>query len=262
MAPKKSKKNPVEGRPSIWAEGSQNPPFELRTFALATVIFTRESLSGLLDRCSASAAGVAVAVADGRWRVPSDRLGRSGRYLPSVESIAQAIHGGGEVLSRAARRVTPGAEMVAAQSIFTARPDPARMPAPMPPESVVDSVAESVANDPAEPEGAALWSAAAKPQAGDPADTDLAAIRALIGDPSPSPSPSPRPLRPVARPATADPTPAPRPAATGWRREWLADTLATGLGYGLLVVSVPVGAVRAALAHLNGEDLRKLVAEG
>jgi hypothetical protein len=185
------------------------------------------------------------------------------KKIPTVcGSLREAL--GGEVLSRAARRVTPGAEMVAAQSIFTARPDPARMPAPMPPESVVDSVAESVANDPAEPEGAALWSAAAKPQAGDPADTDLAAIRALIGDPppSPSPSPSPRPLRPVARPATADPTPAPRPAATGWRREWLADTLATGLGYGLLVVSVPVGAVRAALAHLNGEDLRKLVAEG
>lgn len=256
MAPKKSKKNPVEGRPSIWAEGSQNPPFELRAFALATVIYTRESLSGLLDRCSASAAGAAVAMAEGRWRVPSDRLGRSGRYLPSVETVAQAIHGGGEVLSRAARRVTPGAEMEAAQSIFTARPDPARMPAPMPPASV----AENPADNPAEPEGAALWSAPAvtPPQAGDPADSDLAAIRALIE----APPAAPRPLRPAARVTTADTAPAPRPAATGWRREWLADTLATGLGYGLLVVSVPIGAVRAALAHLNGEDLRKLVAEG
>jgi hypothetical protein len=250
MAPKKSKKNPAEGRPSIWAEGSQNPPFELRAFALATVIYTRESLSGLLDRCSASAAGAAVAMAEGRWRVPSDRLGRSGRYLPRVETVAQAIHGGGEVLSRAARRVTPGAEMVAAQSIFTARPDPARMTAPKPPETEAGTVAE--------PEGAALWSAPSASQAGDPADSDLAAIRALIE----APPAAPRPLRPAARVTTADTAPAPRPAATGWRREWLADTLATGLGYGLLVVSVPIGAVRAALAHLNGEDLRKLVAEG
>ncbi|WP_164681859.1 hypothetical protein [Fuscovulum blasticum] len=37
---------------------------------------------------------------------------------------------------------------------------------------------------------------------------------------------------------------------------------ATGLGYGLLVLAVPYGAVRAGLAHLNGEDLRKLVEEG
>ena len=41
----------------------------------------------------------------------------------------------------------------------------------------------------------------------------------------------------------------------------LTDKLALGLGYGLLTMAVPVGAVLALVAHLSGEDLRKLVDE-
>ena len=77
-----------DSRPRIWAEGTQNPPFQPRAFALASVIHARESLSGLLTRCAASAGGFGQLVATGRWRVPENRLGRSGRYLPSVATTA------------------------------------------------------------------------------------------------------------------------------------------------------------------------------
>ena len=60
------------------------------------------------------------------------------------------------------------------------------------------------------------------------------------------------------------PPPPAAPAAAesyAWRREWLAEKSGLMLGYGLLVVSVPVGIVMAAIAHIKGEDLRKIVGE-
>jgi hypothetical protein len=65
--------------------------------------------------------------------------------------------------------------------------------------------------------------------------------------------------QPIARPAVQPAAAAVAPQ--GWRRDWLADKLALGLGYGLLTMAVPVGAVLALVAHLSGEDLRKLVDE-
>lgn len=214
-------KNTSETRPRIWAEGSQNPPFDIRAFALASVIYARDSLSGLLGRCSASASGFGAEVATGRWRVPENRLGRSGRFLPSVRQTAAAIRGGADVLARAARVVGHGAEATAEPAAFTV-PEPV----PQPRRAQVRPVAEE--------------------------DSDLAAIRALMRE----------------RPATpAGPTEAPPagqeapPAGYSRIREGLATAIAWPLGHALLVLSLPVGAVLAALAHLNGEDLRKVVAE-
>lgn len=202
-----------ENRPRIWAEGSQNPPFNIRAFALASVTCARDSLSGLLSRCSASARGFGAEVAAGRWRVPENRLGRSGRFLPSVGRTAAAIRGGAEVLARTARVVAHAAEEPPAPmpAVPASRPAKAR---PMPVE-----------------------------------DIDLAAIRALMRD---------RPLQSEA-PLPED-TP-PSPAVSGRVREGLATAAAWLLGHALLVLSVPVGAVLAALAHLKGEDLRKMTGD-
>lgn len=82
-------------------------------------------------------------------------------------------------------------------------------------------------------------------------DPELAAIRAVIEEAAAHPPAPRRPSRPVAAEAA--------PIASGWRQEWLADKAGAVLGYGLLIVAVPVGAVQAAMAHLNGEDLRALV---
>ncbi len=219
-------------RPRIWAEGSQNPPLQPRAFALASVRFARESLSGLLRRCAVSADDLGEQVKAGRWRLPEDRLGRTGRYLPSARSLGRSVSAAADVLARAAAAVFPSEEVMP-KSIFTAEPAPVR-------------AAPVRAAPPAPPRVQAPGE-----------DPELQAIRAMIG--ATDPVEAPRATAPAAQTA---PVAAPlRPKATGWRREWLADTAARFLGYGLLVLSVPVGAVQAAMAHLNGEDLRKLVDE-
>ncbi|NGM46847.1 hypothetical protein G5B31_15020 [Rhodobacter sp. SGA-6-6] len=155
-------KTAKDSRPRIWAEGSQNPPFDARAFARASVTCAREGLSGLLGRSSAAGSGVEVAT--GRWRVPPDRLGRSGRFLPSVARTAAAIRGGAEVLARAGRSVgRDRAQEPAPPTIFTAEPAAPRPARPAP--------------------------AAAGPEE----DCDLAAIRALLREPVPAPRETPAP---------------------------------------------------------------------
>ena len=214
-------KNTSDTRPRIWAQGSQNPPFDIRAFALASVVYARDSLSGLLGRCSASATGFGAEVAAGRWRVPEHRLGRRGRFLPSVGHAAAAIRGGADVLARAARVVGHGAEAEEPPMAFAAL-EPAARPRPVQLLPVPEE------------------------------DIDLAAIRALMKE-----SPAAPAARTEASPADAAPLPA--------RHSRITDGLATGfawlLGHALLAMSLPVGAILAALAHLNGEDLRKVVAE-
>ncbi len=225
-------------RPRIWADGHQHPPFEPRAFALASVLFARESLAGLLTRCAASARAFAGLVASGQWRIPEARLGRTGRFLPSVEATGRAVLGGAELLAKAARVALPQLEPEAPRplSIFDApRPAPRDTLHEAPPAARV-----TVASPAAEAEE----------------DPELRAIRLLMRDgPDPAPA-APAPARPVTEPESAPVAP---PEQPGTRRDWLSGPLATALGYGLLVVSVPVGAVLALIAHLNGEDLRKLV---
>lgn len=241
-----------DSRPRIWAEGTQNPPFQPRAFALASVIHARESLSGLLTRCAASAGGFGQLVATGRWRVPENRLGRSGRYLPSVATTAATICGAAEVLRRAALVANPDAG-AAPQSIFT----------PAPPR---DAPRREAAQPSMMPPMMAPPLTPARSQPDHTEDADLAAIRAVLDGAAQTPRRPAHPARPVAAQRPTDPATEPRPAPQtlapvqgGWRRDWLADRAADALGYGLLVVAVPVGAVQALMAHLNGEDLRKLV---
>lgn len=227
-----SKKN----RPNIWADGSQNPPFELRSFALASVRLARDSLSGLLTRCSDSARDFGTVVDDGRWRLPPERLGRSGKFLPSFSATATAIRGGAELLSRASRVVLAASEEQDVQAAASAAVTPAQdMTAWRAPKRV---------------EGSSRGANAAPM-----ADMDLAAIRAMLND-----------NPPATHRIAAEPVPGPAPAkkkpvSYAWRRDWLTEKLAVFLGYGLLIVSVPVGIVMAVLAYLDGQDLRKMVSE-
>lgn len=245
------KHDPEEPRPSIWAEGHQHPPFQPRAFALASVLYARESLSGLLARCAGTASDFGQTVGSGRWRVPENRLGRTGRLLPSVRMTSGAILGGAEVLARAARVALPALDDAPRMtSIFDA---PVALRQGKAPEAPAASPASGSSPVPSP----AFQTVAS---AGDP---DLQAIRALMDAATAAPARPARPIMPkidavaVAAPASVLPV----VAGPGWRRDWLADTAAQLLGYGLLVVSVPWGMGRALLAHLNGEDLRKLVDE-
>lgn len=194
-------------------------------------------MTGLLRRCAASAEGAAAMVATGRWYVPEARWGKTGRYLPSYQSVAAFVAGGSGLLARASAALQPKLAGPPA-SIFTevTTPSPALAP------RRVDRAA-----DKALPKTAPLPGSIGE-------DPDLAAIRALIDD---------APVVATDKPARHQPHPTEGPApATGKPVNWLQDRLAaiagTALGYGLLVMALPYGAVRAGLAHLNGEDLRKL----
>jgi hypothetical protein len=268
-------------RPPIWSEGRQNPPFELGAFARASLVYGREALAGLLRRCAASARDAGATVASGRWRVPPERLGKSGRFLPHHQSVAGTIDGAGRLLSRASQVLCPAeAEVPMPSSIFQPAPPKAR-PAP-----VLTLVAQQeMRPDPAAETPAESGAAPMRPQ---PADPALSAIRVLMGgkaetEAPPAQGPSFGPVRPrpsrlrlrdsgpavpatapdplateiLAAPAPAEPASAvPRPA--GSLRRLSVEAAARGLAYGLLAMSLPWGAVRAAMAHLNGEDLRKL----
>jgi hypothetical protein len=272
-------------RPPIWSEGRQNPPFELGAFARASHIYGREALTGLLRRCAASAHDAGEMVASGRWRVPPERLGRSGRFLPHHQSVAGAIAGAGRLLSLTSQVLCPAeAEEPMPSSIFQPAP-PKPRPAP-----VLTLVAQQETRP--EPAAEAPAESGAAPIRPHPADPALAAIRVVMGGkaeaeappaqvpalgpvrrrPSrlqlrdsgpavPATAPDPIATAPLAAPAPAEPVPAEpalaaRPA--GSLRRLGAKTTARGLAYGLLAMSLPWGAVRAVIAHLDGVDLRKL----
>ncbi|MBE2278562.1 MAG: hypothetical protein IAE87_19980, partial [Rhodobacteraceae bacterium] len=55
-------------------------------------------------------------------------------------------------------------------------------------------------------------------------------------------------------PETGDEPPAARPAAP----RWLVRPVGLVLGIGLLALALPYGATRAGIAHLMGEDLRRM----
>jgi hypothetical protein len=218
-----------DSRPKIWTDGGQHPPFVPRAFALASVRFARDQLHGLLSRCSDSATGLGSQLAAGRWKLPPERLGHTGRYLPSSHAAATAIRGGAEVLSRAARVVLAEQEpLPAAEPI-----DMSRWRAP----GKEDQVKQDT------PAVAAV----------DSSDLDIAAVRALITAEDKAPSRHEHRRERAATAATPD--------TYAWRREWLAEKSGLVLGYGLLIVLVPVGIALAAIAHIKGEDLRKVIPE-
>lgn len=233
MPPKSSN----DSRPRIWAEGHQHPPFDWRAYALASVQFARESLSGLLKRCAGSTQEFAVLVGSGKWRVPENRLGRTGKWLPSVEATGRSLMWGAELLLRAARVALPQLDGATPRpaSIFDAQPQTAL------------TVEDRLSREALAPQAHAATTATED-------DPDLEAIRLLLRD-----VPDSRPAGTGLAEAPATFAPKPALARTGQRQEFLTGPLAVMLGYGLLVVSIPVGAVQALLAHLNGEDLRKLV---
>lgn len=219
------RRNTADTRPKIWSEGRQHPPLDARAFALATVSFARKGLSALLGRCAGSARSLGSEVVGGAWRIPEDRLGRTGRFLPSHRRVGRAVTDGAVLLEETARILRAATAPAAkTESIFAVAPLAPR-PVQRLPRSVV-AVAPALHDEA-------------------PIDADLAAIRALIGPGLPPAAHAPEAVEPAAPP--------PR------RRSVLRAALAGTLGYGLLVIAVPYGAVRAGIAHLNGEDLRQLV---
>ena len=258
MASKSSK----DSRPRIWAEGSQKPAFDFKAFGEATLLMSRESLAALLERCASGSADFGFTVASGRWRVPASRLGRVGSYLPSVERVGSWIGTGSEILHKAGK-VIAVPETQDTEHVNLRWPGAAAVTATQPPEPPPEPMRTTPPQRTVQPAPASVDTTS---------DNDLAAIRAMMLEPEQvAPAPAPRaPARAPARPEQApasrntawddlDEQAAPVSTSGGRLRSMLITATSYTLGYGMLGLSLPVGAMMAGIAHAKGEDLRKLV---
>lgn len=202
---------------------------------------------------------------------PGKPDGAGAAAIPSAEEAdlaeIRALLAGPRRRARAA-----AAPLAGVAALAGAPADAAAVPAATPPAAIPAAI--PAAREEAREE--------AREDAGE--DADLAAVRALMAGFADDPEPEPEPLRPAPAPpaamrpanpaedvpaedipaedipralppdAAAPQTPPPGRAAP----RWLVRPLGAGLGYGLLVMALPYGLARATLAHLMGEDLRKL----
>ncbi len=233
FSPRKPKAAP--DRPKIWAEGSQKPKFNLRAFAVASLHLTRDGIAPLISDTSAATDRLATRVETGVWRIPTARLGRAERIVPSHQTVARWIAGTAGLIAVAGRTAAPESQRRRDRFARTAPPMPAN-PSPEPIAPVNDA--------PASPDAPTPPVTLAEPQD----DTTLAAIRsALETNPiQPGPTAEPHAARSA---ATAEPS---RLAGL------VTDAGGALLGWGLTVIALPYGMLRATLAHLNGEDLRRI----
>lgn len=266
-------RKPSDGRPNIWADGSQKPRFDPRAFAFASLHMAREGVAPLLTHAATATAGFGQKVASGTYRVPADRWGRVGRYLPSYLRVAGWIDGSAQILARAGQTADP-------LRAKTTEPSPSAQPAaPATPGGVVpvrpravrkpaETAAETAVAEPVvleDPEASSPVTDIATPvtEANDVAPQDsetLEAIRSIIGQDGGTPAPRTSPA--AQAPANQDAATQPEARSGGGFGQVLVAATGIALGWGVSLVALPYGIVRATLAHLNGQDLRNINDDG
>ncbi|QYK39952.1 MAG: hypothetical protein KF887_10765 [Paracoccaceae bacterium] len=281
-----------KARPPIWSGGrSARPRIDLRGFGRAALAETRLWGAPVVAGAARHLDRLGDRVALGEFRIPEARLGRSGRYLPTVGQVGAAMKGSARFIGAAGETVAPpppleglairpwagapGARAAAAPPAPEAVAPPAAAPVAPPAAEAVTPVAaapvtlppDAAADHPRHPAARPAPAArSAKPaDAGAPvADAErdtLESIRLLMKAEA-------RPVRPM---RAATPETAPEPAAAPDRGPrgasalpplepalptppgliWRGASHVTGLA--LIGLFLPVGAARAALARLRGE---------
>ncbi len=325
MAPPSPPERKTSARPSqpvIWAEGRQQPPFDLRAFGRVSLLLARQGAGPVLDSAARHVAAGSAAVAAGRGRIPEARLGRSGRYLPSHQRVAAGLGHLAGVIRGASDMVLPPpapVEPLAHPDLLSLAPKTHRqaerladLPKPALPQPAAEASPEPVRETrQRRPRPAPAKPAATPETSSAPAEQDpqLDAIRALLAEvqasPAPPREPAPEPARtvsprrpePVALPARQPPVPVEirveipveirtgepgvgsagsAPASRSLRlfrwiagrrltqsavaasRRGLAQLSVRVIGWGATAVALPFAAIRAALLHLNGQDLRRI----
>ena len=232
-------------KPGLWAEGGQKPKFDFRAFARASLHLTREGIAPVLAGSARATAAFGVTVASGRYRVPEDRWGRTGRFLPSYGRVAGWVGGAAGVLEKAGATALP-APASPTPTPSVAPPSTTVAPGPTPVRPLRPRSKRSGGEAPPVTQAEIAISAPADIPPPAPDDDDpLQAIRAVLAPTAPAAEPIP----PVVS-ATPD-----EPALLSLG---LTRVTGTALGWGLTALALPYGAVRATLAHLNGADLRAI----
>ncbi|WP_157970893.1 hypothetical protein [Pseudogemmobacter bohemicus] len=243
-----------ESRPAIWAEGSQKPPFEPRAFARVALKIGRETVSGILSRCGSSASEIAGEMRAGRLRIPEDRLGRTGRFLPSAASTGRAVLSGAGILRRASELAQPNAYISAPKEIDQAYRDLFR-------DGASSGEVQARSGRPvAKARSATARSAGAEQDSavGGGISDELAAIRDILKNPQAEQAAGKPRLRSAAASQPESAGAMPSLSLVQRLRSGVEEGAARILGYWMIAFALPYGAIRAGLAHFNGEDLRKI----
>ncbi|MGL6212218.1 MAG: hypothetical protein ACRC14_20520 [Paracoccaceae bacterium] len=240
-------------RPELWIEGSQKPRFNLPAFGRVSIALSRRVAKPVLNWTSARTTDSATWMSRNTIGPRLGRMGRVGRALPSRDRLAQGLNGTAALLSAAADvAVPPPVVEVPAYPDLLRALEISENPINRRPRRAAPRLPDP------EPEPAA----AHRPAAPDDFDAPtLAAVRQLIDEMRSLPpvqqrteTPSGRELLagavPLAPPEPRDPSPAEHAAAQ------VFALAAMALGWGVTLLSLPVGAIKAMLIHLNGEDLR------
>lgn len=247
--PSRARGNGAPLRPEIWVEGRQAPPFNPMTYATAGMLLSRAASARGLLGFSGQAAAVSEFFARRDWSRLAERLGRVGRWLPTAAGTAQSF----AALSQCAE---------AAQRLLYDLPDPAATETPAAEPELSATVAARAAAPTPRP---GQTEPVVRPRTGmpkapakRPEDPDLAAIRALIADESRATEPKRR-RKSRRKPAARRPgTPNGAPNLRSRIGRWTTVRLLAGGG---LALALPFGFGRALWRHLDGTDLRELVAE-
>ena len=268
------KKRPATGpdAPRLWSEGGQRPSFDLRGFVRVSVLLSRRMARPLLR-------GSAQMLGDASGRMTENTLGprlaracRLGRALPQREAVAQR-------LGALAGFVTLAAEIAVPSPVAVAKPaepllrglDPMQMARR--PRRSDTLVADSTADAATIPIPTPAPTPTLRPTDATGLDAaTVAAIRAMIDDMRDVQPARPPIAPPRAAPAAVPPPatgrvllthgvpltpPEPREPTVVERLSRRATRLAAVLLAGsVILLTLPVGIVRAALTHLRGEDLR------
>ena len=236
---------PSAPRPAIWAEGSQAPAFAPLAFAEAGMLLAREDAGTALEYLSAEASAKAAQIAHQDWWLES-RLGRAGRALPNAPDVARSLDAFA-LQADAARRLLFGLG------------DPKPVPAPRLVQAAPDlmpTAAHSAAHSGAPPAAPS----AAPPEPDRSGDQALAAIRAVLRE-----SQAVVPRRPATQPVNWETPPevSTTPAATTppVLRKAIDWGIVRVLAGSVLVFATPIGYGRALYRHLDGTDLREIVAD-
>jgi len=264
-------------RPTLWVEGSQRPRFDVVAFARVSLVLSRRSARPALDWLAGKMSDAAESVGDNTLGPRLARTGRIGRALPSRGAVAQGLSTMARLLSAAADVALPPVALAAVAVV----PQPAApLPLPMPARRAIPRIADQSGEArPPTPQPQRPVQSRPRPEATVPSaaapDFDsktLTAIRALIDEMHQTTPVAPHraavPARPtvVALPLTGRALltghvplqpPEPEVPTLSRRLRSAAHTLlVAAIGWGATLLASPVGAVKAALIHLNGSDLR------
>lgn len=251
--PRSSGKKSGGDKPKLWTQGRQRPSFDMAAFLSASRANSCALAAPALSSIAGHLNGFGARVETGVVRIPADRLGRTGKWLPSHVTTGRRLRDTAALMGVAAETVRGSVPVAAVPAKVDTLPAPVMQTAPV----LVPDLAVAAREDRppmARPRRPAPLPAAPVDAAGE-RDT-LEAIRSLML------TPIVEPVHPKRAPKAAPPPPGgiealPELAPAERRPDHSLFTLA-GRGLGLLSVGLafPLGLVQTGYACARGDDLR------